>query len=82
MVDHSYSTELAMFVGMPLLCFAFGINYYLQVYSCSPRATGVLGYVWSIPITLMIPFVMYASLIKGYWKFRNVKPYKMDNDLH
>ena len=82
MVDHSYSTGLAMFVGAPLLCFAIGINYYLQVYFCSPRATGVIGYMWAMLITLLIPFVMYASLFKGYWKFRNVKPYKINNDLH
>ena len=82
MVDYLYSTELAMFVGVPLLCFAFGINYYLQVYFCSPRATGIMGYMWAMLITLLIPFFMYASLFKGYCEFRNVKPYKMDNDLH
>ncbi len=82
MVDHSYSTELAIFVGTPLLCFAIGLNYFFHVYFCSPRATGVLGYVLCLPITLMVPFVMYVSLFKGYWKFRNVKPYNKDNDLH
>ena len=80
MIDYSYSTEVVTFVGISLLFFAFGINYYLQIYFCSPRATGIPGYVWSILITLVVPFVMYASLAKGHWKFRNVKPYKTNYD--